>query len=356
MNDDPESTEADQVRRLAAWFAGELSSAEAAALDRWARSAPERSALVHEARQVWEATARQRPGWDVGAMSRQLEERIAREGRQDRSTAAPPAPARAAARRGWPARSLAAAAVVLMASGAWSVMQLTNRERSRSGAREIVTARGQRATVELRDGSRVTLGADSRLGIPADFDGVTRTVTLDGEAYFVVAHDASRPFDVRTGFAVTRVLGTRFGVRVDSGRQSVDVVVASGKVALRRVADTAPALELTEGQHARLGRSGAPDVERDAAVDRLLAWTTGELVFDRTPLSDVVRTLERWYDVRVVLDDSSIAARRVTAIVRSDRSPADAVRAIALSLDLEIRQEDAHRFHLRSGTGGHARR
>jgi transmembrane sensor len=218
-----------------------------------------------------------------------------------------------------------------------------------AGGREIVTARGQRATVELRDGSHVTLGADSRLSIPADFGEATRTVTLDGEAYFDVVHDARRPFDVRTGFAVTRVLGTRFGVRGESDVESVDVVVASGKVALRRLDDSTTAVVLTDGQRARIGPSGAAEIDREVAADRWLAWTTGELVFDRTPLSEVVRTLERWYDVRVVLDDSTIAVRRATAIVRSDQSPGDVVRAIALSLHLEARQEGPLVYRLRRG-------
>ncbi len=129
-------------------------------------------------------------------------------------------------------------------SSSWPLAQgrfalLSKQQSAVGGAREVVTARGQRATVELRDGSQVTLGADSRLTIPADFGGTTRTVTLDGEAYFVVTPDARRPFDVRSGFAVTRVLGTRFGVLGRSDRDAVEVIVASGKVALRRMADTA---------------------------------------------------------------------------------------------------------------------
>jgi hypothetical protein len=76
-----------------------------------------------------------------------------------------------------------------------------------------------------------------------------------------------------------------------------------------------------------------------------------EFVVDRTPMSEVVRTIERWQEVRLVLDDSSIAGCRVTGIVRSDQPPADVVHAIARSLQLEAHQEVLV-FRIRAAPGG----
>ena len=181
------------------------------------------------------------------------------------------------------------------------------------GPMEVVaTARGQRATLRLADGTRVTLAAASTLRYPDEFAGRAREVHLEGEAHFDVAHDDDAPFVVRAGGAVAEDLGTAFVVRAYPGDSSVRVVVTSGKVALR-AASAAPrqARVLEPGDLGRQGASGAATVERvDTAA--YVAWMRGGLVFDATPLPEVLAQIERWYDVELQLADTVLRARRFT--------------------------------------------
>ena len=103
--------------------------------------------------------------------------------------------------------------------------------------REIATTRGQQATLDLADGTRVTLAADSKLRIPPSFgragtDGVRRRdVELQGELFDVV-HNTTRPFVVHTTTAVTKDVGTSFVISAYPEAHMTEVVVVSGSVGL----------------------------------------------------------------------------------------------------------------------------
>ena len=86
--------------------------------------------------------------------------------------------------------------------------------------------------VTLRDGTRLVLWPASRLRIPSDFGLRTRSVELQGEAYFAVVHDASHPFVVTAHGVVTRDVGTAFDIRAYADDPGVRVAVAEGEVAV----------------------------------------------------------------------------------------------------------------------------
>jgi len=178
------------------------------------------------------------------------------------------------------------------------------------------TPRGMRATVRLADGSRVTLAPGSNVRVALTTGpNATRTVTLVGEALFDVAPDPNRPFVVRTGGSVTRVLGTRFSVRRYDDEPLAHVAVASGRVVFNTVL-------LESGDVAQLGSDGVPIVSHGADVEALLAWSRGTLVFQNATVAEVAAQLQRWYDVTVVVAPE-LAGRRVNVTIDHDpRSPA----------------------------------
>lgn len=173
-------------------------------------------------------------------------------------------------------------------------------------AAEFVTDTLETATARLEDGSVVRLAPRSRLRvIPV---GKRREVWLDGEGYFAVAHNARRPFRVRTRVGNVEVLGTRFDARVEGS--NLRVIVTEGTVALtagsRRV--LVPA-----GNVGTVGEDRIPTVSAVANHAALLEWMNGALIFQNTPMWDVARELEIRYRIRVLLPDSAVASRRVTA-------------------------------------------
>jgi transmembrane sensor len=185
--------------------------------------------------------------------------------------------------------------------------------------REYTASDGERVTLALDDGSRVVLAPGSRIRVPAPFAAESRDVWLDGRAYFQVAHDPSHPFAVHSAGAVARVLGTEFDVRAYPDAGPIQVVVRSGRVAVR--AESSPESEarvLVRGDRGVVQADGEVRVESGSNVDDLLGWTQGTLAFHGTPLGEAVPELNRWFDVRIRIDDPRLNGRRITATFRDE--------------------------------------
>jgi transmembrane sensor len=232
------------------------------------------------------------------------------------------------------------AAAIVIVAGSLTTWRLVSRERAPNAdtfANEINTPNGTRQTVTLGDGSRVTLNAGSRLRWDADFGTRTRDVYLDGEAYFTVSHDSTKPFRVHARGTVAHDLGTRFTVRAYPELAHVEVMVAEGSVSLRHDRDAADSAVLSAGQLGRLGASGSPTVESNVSVDRWTAWTSGALVLEGLTLADALPQLERWYDVTIRVADSPLASRRVQARFH-DETLAQVLDALSLALGARWQQ------------------
>lgn len=178
------------------------------------------------------------------------------------------------------------------------------------------THRGERAVIRLADGSTVVLGAQSSLRYTTPFGQRDRNLYLDGEADFTVSHAAAHPFVVLTHYSATQVLGTRFVVTAFADARGARVAVLDGKVAVRpRSARPGSGMTLTQGDVAHMDTTGLMTVAHDADVGQYASWTQGRLVFTHARLSDVIPELERWYDVKIVLADSSLASSWITLAV-----------------------------------------
>ncbi|HXE57163.1 MAG TPA: FecR domain-containing protein, partial [Gemmatimonadales bacterium] len=199
--------------------------------------------------------------------------------------------------------------------------------------REVVAPRGGRAMLGLPDGTRVVLGPETRLRYAMDDGSAERLVYLDGVAHFHVAADPRRPFVVHAGAGAVQVVGTVFGVRAYADDSVLAVVVAEGRVALRPEGGRMGSGTMLEpGQRGLLGEDGVLRVESAVDVARELGWIEGRLAYDLVPLDAVVRDLERWFDLRIALADSSLAGVRITLTL--DAASADAaLRRLAAVLD-----------------------
>ncbi len=191
--------------------------------------------------------------------------------------------------------------------------------------RTYATARGERATVRLADGSRVALGPASTMRVSDSGGRGARTVQLEGEAVFDVAHDPARPFRVYAGNAVTEDIGTRFDVRAYGGDGLVWVAVTEGAVRLH-AAGTGPmpgggSTVLRRGTLGIVDQAGETRVSAGVDADAYLAWAAGKLVFAAAPLADVVAELGRWYDLDIRLGDPKLAHLRLTASFADDPIP-----------------------------------
>lgn len=199
---------------------------------------------------------------------------------------------------------------------------------------QLATAPGEQRTVVLDDGSRVTLNTRTHLSVR--FAHHAREVVLeDGEAYFEVSKDASRPFTVRTTLGSARAVGTHFNVYLDEVH--LLVTTEEGRV----LVDTAAAgngVMVDAGQHAEL-RSGMPRASVESAdLNAALGWLNRRLEEDNAPLGDVLRDFSRYTRMPIRAATPEIAALRVSAVLRSgDLDALQATLRGAFGLDLERR-------------------
>jgi transmembrane sensor len=174
------------------------------------------------------------------------------------------------------------------------------------GVTDITTGSAEMTTLQLGDGSVVRLAPSTRLRVTQSDS--TRDVRLDGKAYFVVAKMPGRPFVVRTALGNARVLGTRF--ELATHERDLRLVVVEGRVALSAGTEK---VEVRGGQQGGVRGEKLIAPTSVANAERMEQWVGKFLVFQSTPVRDVAREIERVYGMRVVISDSVLAGRTVTA-------------------------------------------
>lgn len=154
----------------------------------------------------------------------------------------------------------------------------------------------------LADGSKIYLASNTRFSYPEKMNGKTRQVQLqNGEAFFKIAKDPSRPFTVQLNNAKVTVLGTSFNIR--NTLRSVDLSVNSGKVAFEAISGNKPAI-LTAGMGLNYNIS-ANNIIRFSSVNQNNAyWLNKEMVFVNASLEQVFESLENCFGVKVKLKDT----------------------------------------------------
>lgn len=215
--------------------------------------------------------------------------------------------------------SLAVMLVVGLIAG-WAgvhIFELTGVGLEQSSARTFVTSAGERATVNLGDGSYVMLGPASTLSISSDFNRSSRAVTLVGNGFFSVATQSGNPFTVKAGNAYLKVLGTSFSVRAYSDEDDVTVVVKDGRVSVTDSARSissngVPALVASENDIVKINRATTTISRERVDAANLLAWTEGRLVFKDAPLKNVLKEISRWHDVEFRVTDPSVNSIPIT--------------------------------------------
>jgi ferric-dicitrate binding protein FerR (iron transport regulator) len=202
---------------------------------------------------------------------------------------------------------------------------------SRPPEETFATANRERAELRLSDGTRIRLAPASHIRVAADYGERERAVYLEGQGYFEVKHDESRPFVVYAGTAIARDVGTDFAVRSYAEDRAVQVVVRSGAVAMSGVG------RLGAGDVGRLGIDGTSSLTHGVAVDALLAWLDGRLVFHDAPLATVIEELRRWHDADVQLADPKLGTLPFTGVL-TDVSFRSSVDLVAATLGLRVRR------------------
>lgn len=189
---------------------------------------------------------------------------------------------------------------------------------------EIYTEKGVKATIILPDSSRVLLNSDTRLVFPDRFTGSTREVFLSGEAFFEVASDSLVPMIVNTSkkFHI-EVFGTTFNVRSYEDEEESQATLLSGQVNLvRNVGDkkeneVVTVLRPNESYIIKTDNTLLTVVD-ESDISKEIAWKDGKLIFELTPMKEIITKMERWHGVVFSVKDPEVMDYKITGSFKSE--------------------------------------
>jgi len=201
---------------------------------------------------------------------------------------------------------------------------------------EISTGAGEKANIQLGDGTEVALSAETELSFPESFSQNKREVTLKGQAFFDVIPDESRPFIIHTQSGLISVLGTSFDVRSYEEDREVDVMVTEGVVEISHSGIPQNTLIINKGYKGSISLSDKSlSVEWVENHEQYTGWLDGRLIFKKQPLGGVFRQIERWYDVEITVEggDRDILKKQFSANLKT-RSVEEVMDVIEVAMDL----------------------
>jgi len=220
----------------------------------------------------------------------------------------------------WGVAALAASIMITIGLGITIVQNMTQPQDQR-----YATLTGEIKTITLVDGSKITLAGATTL--MAHFSKARREAELvNGQAYFDVIHDPSRPFLIHTGAAEVRVLGTEFDIQKTSSDVRISVTEGVVEVAEApnvddrgdivtdklQLSTTDAPVKLQVGEQIHVTTSGARSAITPFKQDSLLAWREGRFEYNKTPLSRVIDEVNRYRSIKVTLADENLADMPVT--------------------------------------------
>lgn len=252
-----------------------------------------------------------------------------------------------------------AACLVFLAGIAIFVVVRSN-ERPEILPQHYVTKPAEKKSLILPDGSRIILNADSKVALHTDFGKNDRRVTLDGEAYFDVAHDPAKPFIVETPRMDIKVLGTAFNVKAYNTDNLYETSLIRGSIELSLkkehktvmlrphekyvLRDQIPGLNNkirnlhSTDYYSKTGLLPVLVNKIDTSVVEV-AWTQNTLAFTDEPLGDLVKKLGRWYGVQIIVEDEALTNTPFTGSFRNE-SLGDVLSALQFSKPFQFKTQD----------------
>lgn len=202
-----------------------------------------------------------------------------------------------------------AASVSLIVVAGWLINRswLNEEKTPVAEMREQSTGNGERTLISLGDGTKIWLNVASTIRYPETFSGKpNREVYLEGEAFFDVTKNKEQPFIVRTQEVQISVLGTTFNVKSYKKDEQIQTALISGKVTIESMEEQPKVVTLVPNQVATYHKDSKKIVlNNETDTHALAGWKDGRLIFDNRPLSEIITALERWYDVKIEVEDEN---------------------------------------------------
>ncbi|MEQ9289926.1 MAG: DUF4974 domain-containing protein [Cyclobacteriaceae bacterium] len=204
------------------------------------------------------------------------------------------------------------------------------------------TSRGQKSHVILKDGSKITLNSESQIKYDQGFGTTNRDVKLTGEAYFEVAKNVAIPFNVEANNTITTAIGTAFNISAFPMEESTVISLASGKVKVLskgKGANSDSEVFLDPGKEYLVAQGNTGALLRGFDPEKVLSWKDNILNFDNTDMPSLIQSLERWYNVEVVvLNPQKMVGIRGTGKFKNE-SLENVLRVLSYSLQFDYQMD-----------------
>ncbi|MDP1622853.1 MAG: FecR domain-containing protein [Bacteroidales bacterium] len=325
---------------ISRYFCGEASPEEIHDLEVWVKTDPANSALFSEYQKVWNAVEHARIGSSIDLnrewkkltsslkiRSENLESEIVNPKSKIRDLKSEVVN-RKSRFLAWSLR--VAAIFILLAVPAF----LLYRYITLPGDKQLV-AGSEVIEQTLPDGTTVTLNAGATLSYPSRFEGSSRIVSLQGEAWFEVSHDKTKPFIIAAGNARIRVMGTSFFVNTKTWDDTREIILSEGVVKVYYENNPEIMAFLFPGDKAEMTCDGYAISKTTNSDVNFLAWKTKHMVFNNTPLNEVAAMLTKVYHTNIRLSGDRLSDCRITTTF-DKQSLESVLNVLKATLDLQV--------------------
>ena len=207
---------------------------------------------------------------------------------------------------------------------------------------KFVAPKGEKSKVILADGTLVWLNSGSELSYYIDKNSSQRKVSLNGEGYFDVFKDKKHPFIVHTRDFDIKVLGTKFNVSAYDDDLINETTLQEGSISILNNISGKES-KVKPGEQAIFDQKSNKIKIGKVRVEDYVSWIDSKLRFDNSSFSELVKKLERWYDIKIILDDELLYKERYTMTVKTE-SLREVLEMIKITTPIKYKIEEEKVF------------
>lgn len=195
---------------------------------------------------------------------------------------------------------------------------------------------GQMSAVVLPDGTKVQLNSGTKLVYSPGFNSGERTVNLEGEAFFDVTKDTKHPFIIQTETLDFKVYGTTFNIQAYPDEKEINATLVEGSLGIMGK-NGCELVRLVPGEHATYRDENKKMVVGRVTLDLYTSWKDGLVTFKNEKLKDIAQTLERWYNVEIIIKDAALGEEIYMGSILKNKPIDQILEVFALTSSLKYR-------------------